>query len=72
MIGDMKGEDAAGNEVTLVERDSLRGEQMERNGVAGECIDDENVEVLRGFGGERGAGVAFDDIDRGSAIRECR
>ena len=52
LIGDVEGEDSAGSEVALVERDGLRGEQMQRNGVAGECVDDEDVELLRGFGGE--------------------
>ena len=59
LVGDMEGEDAAGGEVNLVEGHGLRGEQVERDGVAGEGVDDQDVEPLWRLGGEGGAGVAF-------------
>ena len=62
----MKGKDAAGNQVALVERNSLRGEQMEWYGVTRERVDNQHVEVLRGLGGKRCPRVSFDYINRGS------
>ena len=70
LVGDVEGEDAAGSEVALVEGDGLGGEQMQRDGVAGECIDDQHVEVLRRLAGERGARVAFHDVDLGGGFAD--
>src|SRR6266851_4460596 len=49
LVGDMKGQDAVWGEVFPIECDGLGGEQVERDGVSGEGVDDEDVEVLRGF-----------------------
>src|SRR5580700_7691579 len=61
----MEGENAAGGEMTAVNGHALRGEQVERDGVAGEGVDSENVEALRIFRGKRKAGIAFGDGDVG-------
>jgi hypothetical protein len=49
LVGDVEGDDAGGCEVSAVELDCLGGEQVERDGVAGEGIDGEDIEVLCGF-----------------------
>src|SRR4051812_29701958 len=49
--------------MAAVEGEGLRGEEMERDGVAGEGVDDEHVEFLRAFTGQGGAGVAGNDVD---------
>jgi len=52
LIGDVEGDDAVGREVFLVECDGLGREEMQWNSVAGEGIDDKDVELLRNFAGE--------------------
>ena len=59
----VKGEDATKGEVFSVERDGLGGEEMKRDRVAGEGIDDEHIEVLRSFASKGGSAVAVDDGD---------
>ena len=66
----MEGEDAVGGEVFFVERDGLGSEQVQRDGVAGEGVDGEDVELLRSFASKRGAGVAFGEGDLRSRVAE--
>ena len=54
LVGDVEGEDAVGGQVLEVELERLGGEQVERDGVAGEGIDGEDVEALGLIGGELG------------------
>ena len=63
LVGDVEGKDAAGREMAAIEREGLRREQVQRDGVAGEGVDGQHVEVLRSLAGQRGARVAFDDIE---------
>ena len=70
LIGDVEGDDAAGREVAAIERQRLGGEQMKRDGVAGERIDDEHIKVLRGLMLERGAGVARDHVHLGAGFAD--
>lgn len=70
LVGDVEGEDAVRCEVSLVEGDCLGGEQVERDGVSRESVDDEEVVVLSWFGGERGAGIAFGVGEGGGGLAE--
>ena len=43
---------AIGGEVSFVEGDGFGGQEMQGDGVSGEGVDDEDVELIRGFVGE--------------------
>jgi hypothetical protein len=47
VIRDMERKDAGRREVAFIEFNGLSGQKMERYGVAGECVDHQNIEVLR-------------------------
>src|SRR5271165_4398252 len=53
-----------------VEREGLPGQEMDGNGVAGEGINSQHVELLIGFLGQRQACVAHGDIDLGASVAE--
>ena len=48
-VRDVKCEYAVRRKVAPVKRQGLRGQQMDRDGVAREGIDDQNIELLRRF-----------------------
>ena len=52
LVRDVKRDDAVGCEVSLIERDGFRGEQMQGDRVTREGIDSEYIEVLGGFARE--------------------
>ena len=48
-IGDMHGDQAVGLHVPRVEGERLPGQQVNRNGIAVEGIEDQHVKILRRF-----------------------
>ena len=61
LIRNVESQNAAGREIASVERERFSSEQVQRDGVAGECVDHQNVEILRGLVRQRSPRVAFDD-----------
>ena len=70
LVRDVKRDDAVGCEVSLIERDGFRGEQMQGDRVTREGIDSEYIEVLGGFARESAASVAICKTDLCSRVAE--
>ena len=71
-VGDVESQDAARSKVAAVKRQGLRGQKVDGDGVAGEGVDYQDIEVLWRFTGQRCAGVAFYDLDLGSGLSDVR
>src|ERR1700687_3556464 len=57
----MESDDSAGSQMSPIERQSLGGQQVQRNRIARKGIDDEHVKSLWRLRGERSACVALHD-----------
>src|SRR5579863_1780986 len=69
-VGDVKGKDSVGGEVATIESESLGGEQVDGDGVAGKGVDDQDIKALGLFAGQRGTGIAFHDVDCGGGVTD--
>ena len=69
-IRDVKGQNAARVQMFSIDGQRLGGEEVDRNGVARECVDNEDVEVLRGFASKGRARIPFHDLHLGGRIAD--
>lgn len=58
--------------MTTVKSDGLGREQMQRNGVAGEGVNNEDIEILWRLTGQRGARVTGSEAERGGRVAQVR
>src|SRR5437764_13399904 len=70
LIGDMKGHDPIGLQVAAIKLERLAGEQVNRDSIAGEGVNHQNVILLWRFIGEREAGVTGHDLHPGGCLTQ--